>query len=513
MVTVPSLVDETPLDQYTATASQTDFNFTYMIFATEDIKVYVNGALKTETTDYVVKQSDGSAIVPADDLPMDGGKVVFNSGLTSGDEVSLSRDIAIERLTGYSVAGAFRADVVNAEFTKLYAVQQQLERDISRSVRLSDYDAEGGTFTLPENRASKFLAFDASGNMIAAAGSAGSIVVSSFMETVLDDLTAAAALTTLGISSYAQTLLDDANAAAARTTLAAQQDVITTRGDIVRGSSSDVAERLAAGTANQILTSDGTDVAWSSDVQADNLRFNDKSELTISSGSITISQSWHTVDTESDAATDDLTDFVVSKGTIFTLRQADSSRKVTVKHGSGIRLADDYDFDFGASVNAYITFLCVDDSNVCVEIGRNKQTINVPAFRATMSGDQNIGTSTTTKIQFNTEDYDTHSYYDPTTNYRFTPLVAGKYLVTVTAPFKDAGSAAQGARLYLYKNGAEYSQVSSNYYDNGDESLVYSNIVEFNGTTDYIEAYGRIGGSGANTIESTGASFTATRLF
>ena len=127
MVTVPSLVDETPLNQYTATASQTDFNFTYMIFATEDIKVYVNGVLKTETTDYVVKQSDGSAIVPTDDLPMDGGKVVFNSGLTSGDEVSLSRDIAIERLTGYSVAGAFRADVVNAEFTKLYAVQQQLE--------------------------------------------------------------------------------------------------------------------------------------------------------------------------------------------------------------------------------------------------------------------------------------------------------------------------------------------------------------------------------------------------
>lgn len=266
MVTVPSLVDETPLDQYTATASQTDFNFTYMIFATEDIKVYVNDVLKTETTDYVVKQSDGSAIVPADDLPMDGGKVVFNSGLTSGDKVSLSRDIAIERLTGYSVAGAFRADVVNAEFTKLYAVQQQLERDISRSVRLSDYDAEGGTFTLPENRASKFLAFDASGNMIASAGSIGAtpIVVSSFMETVLDDTTAAAALTTLGISSYAQTLLDDADAAAARTTLAAQQDVITTRGDIIRGSSGAVAERLALGSSEQVLKSDGTDLVWGS---------------------------------------------------------------------------------------------------------------------------------------------------------------------------------------------------------------------------------------------------------
>jgi len=196
MVTVPNLVDETPLDQYTATASQTDFNFTYMIFATADIKVYVNGVLKTETTDYVVKQSDGSAIVPADDLPMDGGKVVFNSGLTLNDEVSLSRDIAIERLTGYSVAGAFRADVVNAEFTKIYAVQQQLERDLARTVQLSASDAEGGSLTLPSSRASKFLYFDASGDLTAAAGTT-EVAVSAFMETVLDDTTAAAARTTL----------------------------------------------------------------------------------------------------------------------------------------------------------------------------------------------------------------------------------------------------------------------------------------------------------------------------
>ena len=443
--------------------------------------------LKTETTDYVVKQSDGSAIVPADDLPMDGGKVVFNSGLTSGDEVSLSRDIAIERLTGYSVAGAFRADVVNAEFTKLYAVQQQLERDIARSVRLSASDSEGGSLELPSNRASQFLAFDANGDMIASAGSADSITVSTFMATVLDDTTAAAA----------------------RATLAAQQDVITTRGDVVRGSSSGVAERLAAGTANQILTSDGTDINWSSDVQADNLRFNDKSELTISSGSITISQGWHTVDTESDAAADDLTDFVVSKGTIFTLRQADTSRKITIKHGSGIRLADDYDFDFGASVNAYITFMCVDDSNVCVEIGRNKQTINVPAFQATLGSNQNIGTSTTTKVQLDTETFDTHSDFDNSTNYRFTPSVAGKYAVNWGVQADDAGVAPQGTNGLLYKNGSEIANANHTYHDNGDQCVRGFQIVDMNGTTDYLELYANVGGSGANTILGNANTFLA----
>tara|TARA_R110000823_G_scaffold219154_1_gene348155 strand:- start:149 stop:1654 length:1506 start_codon:yes stop_codon:yes gene_type:complete len=240
MGTVPALTDETPLDQYISTASQTDFTFTFMIFDTSDIKVYVNNILKAESTDYVVKQSDNSSIVPATDLPMDGGKIVFNTGLANLDAVSISREIPINRLTGFSLAGAFRSNVLNTELTRMQSIMQQLERDISRSLRLSASDAEGGTFTLPSNRASTFLAFDASGNMIASAGSADSITVSSFMATVLDDTTAAAA----------------------RTTLATQQDVITTRGDLVLGSSSGVAERLPIGAANKVLVSDGTDVSW-----------------------------------------------------------------------------------------------------------------------------------------------------------------------------------------------------------------------------------------------------------
>lgn len=41
-----------------------------------------------------------------------------------------------------------------------------------------------------------------------------------------------------------------------------ENDPITTRGDIIRGSSAALAERLAIGASGQVLTSDGTDVAW-----------------------------------------------------------------------------------------------------------------------------------------------------------------------------------------------------------------------------------------------------------
>lgn len=72
-----------------------------------------------------------------------------------------------------------------------------------------------------------------------------------------------------GLSSAAATLIDDGSIASMRSTLSAQEDVITTRGDIVRGASSGNAERLAIGTSGQYLRSDGTDIAWSGLLSSD----------------------------------------------------------------------------------------------------------------------------------------------------------------------------------------------------------------------------------------------------
>ena len=73
--------------------------------------------------------------------------------------------------------------------------------------------------------------------------------------------------------------------------------------------------------------------------------FKDDGELTIASGSITITGTDHTVDTESDAATDDLdTINGGSDGEILIIRAANAARDIVVKHGTGnINTADGND--------------------------------------------------------------------------------------------------------------------------------------------------------------------------
>ena len=70
-------------------------------------------------------------------------------------------------------------------------------------------------------------------------------------------------------------------------------------------------------------------------------------ELTIASGAITVTGSYHIVDTESDASTDDLATISGGvDGRVLVLRAASSSRDVVVKDGSGnVQCAGDMTLD------------------------------------------------------------------------------------------------------------------------------------------------------------------------
>lgn len=117
---------------------------------------------------------------------------------------------------------------------------------------------------------------------------------------------------------------------------------------------------------------------------------------------------------------------------------------------------------------------------------------NRPCFEATMSADQTFVDNTPIKITFNTETFDTHSNYDHATNYRFTPTVAGKYLINI-AVRASADIAFQNTHsmLYLYKNANIFRGVILAQADTGMDEFagMLSVIVDANGTTDYFESY------------------------
>ena len=77
------------------------------------------------------------------------------------------------------------------------------------------------------------------------------------------------------------------------------------------------------------------------------LQLGPDTELTVASGVITPTGSYHTLDTESDASTDDLDTITAGKqGDILVLRAIENTRTIVVKDATGnIRLASDFSLD------------------------------------------------------------------------------------------------------------------------------------------------------------------------
>ena len=129
------------------------------------------------------------------------------------------------------------------------------------------------------------------------------------------------------------------------------------------------------------------------------------------------------------------------------------------------------------------------------------EQITGPAFRAYNASGQTLGNSTY-KLQFPTESFDTNSYFDSATNYRFTPLIAGYYQFSTMANVYSATVCE--ARISFRKNTSTIvsealvaSAATPNY-----QCLALSDLVYMNGSTDYIEVY--------STTNSTTSSILAT---
>ena len=129
---------------------------------------------------------------------------------------------------------------------------------------------------------------------------------------------------------------------------------------------------------------------------------------------------------------------------------------------------------------------------------------NMPAFSALPNANQSFTSSTWTKVAFNSEEFDTNNNYDSTTNYRFTPTVAGYY--QINAVVSISGTSMTQFICAIYKNNAEYKRGVQLTYASGvsNSAVNISSIVYLNGTTDYVEIYGF--GIGTSPLFTGGAS-------
>jgi hypothetical protein len=139
-------------------------------------------------------------------------------------------------------------------------------------------------------------------------------------------------------------------------------------------------------------------------------------------------------------------------------------------------------------------------ANVGIQLASNL----APAFSAYMSANQNITTATWTKVQLNTEVFDTNSNFDPTTNYRFTPTVAGYYQINAGVYCSNLTDYDVQGSVGIYKNGSIYHRATLNFSSEGskfnDFLTTVSGVIYLNGSTDYIELYGRITAGGTPGI-------------
>ena len=191
-------------------AATTSFGTSPVVFFdSSDLEVYVvteaTGAatLLTENTHYTVTGGDGSTGT----VDTSGGSSPYGAG-SSAITLVISRVLPLTQEIDPENNDGSDANVAERVFDRQVMISQQIQSQVDRSFKLADSDVSGASTELPTPEASTLIGWNDAGTALAnyASGDlASTILVSSFMETVLDDATALDARTTLGVQTSALT--------------------------------------------------------------------------------------------------------------------------------------------------------------------------------------------------------------------------------------------------------------------------------------------------------------------
>ena len=128
---------------------------------------------------------------------------------------------------------------------------------------------------------------------------------------------------------------------------------------------------------------------------------------------------------------------------------------------------------------------------------------NTPAFSAKPTSAQSITANTWTKVTLGTENVDTDGNFASS---RFTPTTAGYYFINFKINSDNTNDYIYSA---IYKNGSSHIVGAIDGSQANGTSICA--VVQFNGSSDYIEAY-TFQGTGTGNIQNSNTQFSGFKL-
>ena len=139
-----------------------------------------------------------------------------------------------------------------------------------------------------------------------------------------------------------------------------------------------------------------------------------------------------------------------------------------------------------------------------------------PFFNAYVSSGYTVSNQAYVKVQFNTETADSNNTYD-TSNYRFTPGVAGKYKLTSTFSNDQSNNdAINNVVMEIYKNGSSLGASAKSVVDYRNSEVtgafVTVETIVDSDTDDYFEVFAYVSADSGTIFHDDGCSFTGFKI-